>query len=208
MLVAELPGFERVERTVPIVHEAVVLNLTMALAAIQQQVLVVAGSDAVISEAHAGAPATVTREVIEAAMLPHNTFQDVLPLLPNVVRGPDGLISVAGARAPQGQLLVNGLSQNDPVLGEPDIMLPLDPIGSVQVLSNGYPTEFGRAIGGVTLVQMRPGTEITLSELDAHCRAHVAGYKVPRHLKIVPEIQRQPSGKPDYRWAREMALLA
>ncbi len=42
--------------------------------------------------------------------------------------------------------------------------------------------------------------------VDAHCRAHLAGYKVPRQLHVVAELVRQPSGKPDYRWAREVAL--
>jgi hypothetical protein len=103
--------------------------------------------------------ATLTRDVIDVAMLPNNTFDDVLPLLPNVVRGPDGMINVAGARAPQGQMLVNGLSQNDPVMGEPDIMLPLEPIGSVQVFTNEYPSEFGRATGGLTVIHMRSGDD-------------------------------------------------
>jgi hypothetical protein len=29
---------------------------------------------------------------------------------------------------------------------------------------------------------------------------------VPRELHVVDRLVRQPSGKPDYRWAREVAL--
>ena len=39
-------------------------------------------------------------------------------------------------------------------------------------------------------------------------RAHgtlVAGYKVPRELHVVAKIERSPSGKPDYRWAKKIA---
>jgi len=45
----------------------------------------------------------------------------------------------------------------------------------------------------------------TLAALQAHCREHLAGYKVPRAVVFVDETVRSPSGKPDYRWARETA---
>jgi acyl-CoA synthetase (AMP-forming)/AMP-acid ligase II len=48
----------------------------------------------------------------------------------------------------------------------------------------------------------------TLAELDAHCRAHVAGYKVPRLLVVVDAVVRTPAGKPDYQWATATALTA
>ena len=55
------------------------------------------------------------------------------------------------------------------------------------------------------LVQLNEGASMTLEQLDTHCRAHVAGYKVPRELILVDEIARQPSGKPDYPWAKQLA---
>ncbi|HVJ98782.1 MAG TPA: AMP-binding protein, partial [Acidimicrobiia bacterium] len=68
----------------------------------------------------------------------------------------------------------------------------------------GVPDErFGERI--VAVVQIRPDTATTLDDLQAHARAHVAGYKVPRELVLVEHIVRSPSGKPDYRWAKEVA---
>lgn len=65
----------------------------------------------------------------------------------------------------------------------------------------GVPDELlGERIGA--LVQPREGATPTLSELDAHVRETLAGYKVPRLLWLVDEIGRTPSGKPDYQWAR------
>jgi acyl-CoA synthetase (AMP-forming)/AMP-acid ligase II len=55
------------------------------------------------------------------------------------------------------------------------------------------------------VVQPRSGASPTLAELQAHCRQHIAGYKVPRELALVPEVARYPSGKPDYAWARRIA---
>ncbi|MEY9845912.1 acyl-CoA synthetase (AMP-forming)/AMP-acid ligase II [Streptacidiphilus sp. BW17] len=60
----------------------------------------------------------------------------------------------------------------------------------------------------VALVHQREGQpELTLEALQAHCRAHVAGYKVPRRLHLVPSIERTPAGKPDMRWAKQVATV-
>ncbi|MGC4979219.1 MULTISPECIES: acyl-CoA synthetase [unclassified Streptomyces] len=48
----------------------------------------------------------------------------------------------------------------------------------------------------------------SLDDIQTHCRARLAGYKVPRQLVITDSIQRSPSGKADYRWAREVAVTA
>jgi acyl-CoA synthetase (AMP-forming)/AMP-acid ligase II len=63
---------------------------------------------------------------------------------------------------------------------------------------------FGERVAAV--VAARQGQTPVLEELDAHCRNYVAGYKVPRELHLVDRIQRQPSGKPDYEWAKSVAL--
>ncbi|MFE2375223.1 acyl-CoA synthetase [Streptomyces sp. NPDC059398] len=59
------------------------------------------------------------------------------------------------------------------------------------------------------VVQVRAGAdEPSLDDIQAHCRSRIAGYKVPRQLVIAPRIQRSPSGKADYRWARGVAAAA
>ena len=69
----------------------------------------------------------------------------------------------------------------------------------------GVPDErWGERVAAV--VQPRAGETVTLEEIQDHARTRVAGYKVPRELHIVPEVRRQPSGKPDYPWAKEIAL--
>ena len=56
------------------------------------------------------------------------------------------------------------------------------------------------------IVQLRAGAAVTEDELGATVREHLAGYKVPRVYVFVSEVLRAPSGKADYRWARETAL--
>ncbi|SDN45515.1 Acyl-CoA synthetase (AMP-forming)/AMP-acid ligase II [Streptomyces sp. cf386] len=59
------------------------------------------------------------------------------------------------------------------------------------------------------VVQLRSGAvQPSLSDIQTHCRSHLAGYKIPRQLVIADSIRRSPSGKADYRWAREVASAA
>jgi acyl-CoA synthetase (AMP-forming)/AMP-acid ligase II len=44
--------------------------------------------------------------------------------------------------------------------------------------------------------------------LIAHAKEHLAGYKCPKRVVLVEAIQRGPNGKPDYRWAAEVATAA
>jgi acyl-CoA synthetase (AMP-forming)/AMP-acid ligase II len=68
----------------------------------------------------------------------------------------------------------------------------------------GVPDErWGQRIAAV--VQPRPGAEPSLDAVQEHCRTKIAGYKVPRELHVVDTVVRSPSGKPDYRWAKEIA---
>jgi acyl-CoA synthetase (AMP-forming)/AMP-acid ligase II len=46
---------------------------------------------------------------------------------------------------------------------------------------------------------------LDLDAVQEHCRASLAGYKVPRSITLVDSIERSPAGKADYRWAAEVA---
>ncbi|MCX5095117.1 acyl-CoA synthetase [Streptomyces sp. NBC_00365] len=72
----------------------------------------------------------------------------------------------------------------------------------------GVPDEkWGNHVAAV--VQLREGAgRPSLEDIQAHCRSHLAGYKIPRQLVITDTIQRSPSGKADYRWARSVATEA
>ncbi|MER7956346.1 acyl-CoA synthetase [Streptomyces sp. NPDC096030] len=56
------------------------------------------------------------------------------------------------------------------------------------------------------VVQLRAGAPaLDLETVQTHCRTRLAGYKIPRQLVIADRIERSPSGKADYRWARSIA---
>ncbi|MFC7450994.1 acyl-CoA synthetase [Rhodococcus daqingensis] len=55
-----------------------------------------------------------------------------------------------------------------------------------------------------TVLCPRAGTP-DFESLEKHARSHLAGYKIPRSFWIAAEVERTPSGKPDYRWAKDHA---
>jgi acyl-CoA synthetase (AMP-forming)/AMP-acid ligase II len=68
----------------------------------------------------------------------------------------------------------------------------------------GVPDErYGSRVAAV--VQPRAGARPSLEEIQEQCRKKIAGYKIPRQLHLVESIERSPSGKPDYRWAKAIA---
>ena len=62
-------------------------------------------------------------------------------------------------------------------------------------------TRFGEII---TLVAERSG-EISETEVIEHVKKLLATYKAPRRVIFVDQVYRSPSGKADYRWAKEIA---
>src|SRR5262249_44266173 len=77
-------------------------------------------------------------EVLEVAPLIGDDFQNLLLLLPGVVRGPDGRLRVKGGQPTQSALQVSSASLIDPSGGDFDLELPGQSLESVEVLSNPF----------------------------------------------------------------------
>ena len=58
------------------------------------------------------------------------------------------------------------------------------------------------------VVAPRPGVELDIEALRALCHEHLAGYKVPKDVVKVAEVQRSAAGKANYVWARATAVEA
>ncbi len=54
------------------------------------------------------------------------------------------------------------------------------------------------------MVTARPGADVTLERLQAHCRAVLGGFKTPKRLVLMDELPRNPSGKVLKRVLREL----
>lgn len=84
-------------------------------------------------------------------------FQSMLPLVPGVVRRPDGRINLKGARESQTGALINGADVTDPASGKAAVNVPIDVVSSVQVLSGPYDPQYGRLTGPLSRVETRTG---------------------------------------------------
>ncbi len=72
------------------------------------------------------------------------------------------------------------------------------------VVVAGRPSErWGQEV--VAIVQLREGAKTPESELLEECSKHIARYKHPKAFVFVEQVVRSPSGKADYRWAKERA---
>ena len=76
-------------------------------------------------------------------------------------------------------------------------------VGVVTMVVVGVPdARWGERVEALITVREAADSE----DIQQFCRTRIAGYKVPRTIWIVDDLNRQPSGKPDYRWAREWAI--
>ena len=96
--------------------------------------------------------------LLDVAPLTGDDFQSLLPLLPGVVRGPDGRLRIKGGQPTQSALQVSSASMNDPSSGEFDLELPAQSVESVEVLANPFAAEFGRFTTSITQIRTRRGT--------------------------------------------------
>jgi hypothetical protein len=96
--------------------------------------------------------------VLDLAPLPGDDFQSLLPMLPGVVRGPDGRLRIKGGQPTQGALQVSSASLVDPSTGDFDLQLPGQSIESVEVLANPFAAEYGRFSTSVTQIRTSRGT--------------------------------------------------
>ncbi|HEY8533405.1 MAG TPA: long-chain fatty acid--CoA ligase, partial [Micromonospora sp.] len=44
-------------------------------------------------------------------------------------------------------------------------------------------------------IVLAPGAEFDVAALEEHCRRSLAGYKIPRQWKLIPELPRNAAGK-------------
>ncbi len=71
----------------------------------------------------------------------------------------------------------------------------------------GVPDErFGERV--VAVASYQSGESCDESAVIDFTRDHLAGYKLPKHVLFVDQVQRAPNGKADYKWAKRTAEAA
>ena len=116
-LEATAEGFKASSKTITIhAGEILVENVRLEVADVTASVTVASAVENV-QTTEAASAITVKQNTLQTLPLPHEQLLDALPLVPGVVRGPDGQIDMKGARPSQSSMTVNSANVTDPVTG-------------------------------------------------------------------------------------------
>jgi outer membrane receptor protein involved in Fe transport len=152
----QFPGLEAAEFVTVKGGAAIQVELELKPAAVKSEISVTASeAPSVSTETAAPTAQTIPENIVKAAPNPNDRTESVLPLIPGVVRGPDGRINMKGARNTQSGALVNSANVTDPATGAPGIDVPIDVVQSVQVISNPYDPQYGKLTGAVSTVETK-----------------------------------------------------
>ena len=157
-LSVELSGFKSYEQKIGVQIDATVEQDIMLQPLSVSATVTVKQDPTDVNKTDTSAPGVLTAAALQDAPLIDQKFQDALPLLPGVVRGPDGTLNIKGTRPSQSGILVSSLNVTDPVTGNPAIELPLEAVETVHVYSNPYSAEYGKFTGAVTAIETRSGS--------------------------------------------------
>ena len=180
-IVAELQGFASAKTLVAVkAGERSTVNLRLGLDTLHEEVTVTAKPLPIDDGAIGARVERVTIAEMQTAPIASDRFQDALPLIPGVVRGPDGLLNISGSRSNQSALTFNSANGTDPVTGEDAIELPIDAVSSVLVRGAAYAPEFGLSAGAVTLVETQKAGDawkVTVNDLEPRLRRRGGEWK-------------------------------
>ncbi len=87
---------------------------------------------------------------------------------------------------------------------EVEAVLKTHPLVADAVVVGVPDPKFGQRVVGIVAPETGAAPP-DLASVQDHCRAHLAGYKVPRAVHVVAEVVRTAAGKADYAWARAIA---
>jgi len=118
------------------------------------------------SEAGTVAPSQLEPSQLKNVPTRPATVADALPLVPGVIRTPQGELKISGSSENRSALVVNSLDATDPATGQFGVTVPVDSVQSVSVFQTPYLAEFGRFTAGVVAVETRRGGDKWNFELN------------------------------------------
>ena len=133
------------------------IAVELKIQAVAESTTVSASADSVDSKQSSGIN-TISEPTVRNMPNLDERFDSLLPLIPGVVRGPNGQINMKGARASQSGSLLNSADVTDPATGTSTLKIPIDVVSSVRVFSTPYDPEYGKFTGAVSNVETRPGS--------------------------------------------------
>lgn len=115
-----------------------------------------AGAETPIEKA-ASVPNELPRATVKELPGKPATVSDALPLVPGVVRSPEGEIKISGQGEHRSALIVNSADVTDPATGQFGVTVPVDSVETINVFKTPYLAQYGRFTAGVVSVETRRG---------------------------------------------------
>jgi TonB dependent receptor len=153
---AMAPGLSGSNTVTFVSGTALDVPVELKIEAVKESVTVTASAEPPVST-YSSDQSVISKSTVSNAPNKQDRVDALLPLIPGVVRGPDGLINMKGARASQSGSLVNSANVADPVTGNAAMSLPIDVVESVKVIANPYDPEYGRLTGAVSTLETVTG---------------------------------------------------
>jgi len=163
---AELAGFAPQSRPNITLHLGQRVTVDFAMVPGAQETITVSASAPVIDTSEPAVSTVVSQEQIDR--LPTNgrnflAFTVITPGVTNDRTPQQGAsatsgLSFGGQRARSNNIMVDGVDNNDPIVGAVRATFSQEAIQEFQVLTSSYSAEFGKASGGVVNIITRSGT--------------------------------------------------
>lgn len=135
------------------------IRVVLTKAALSQQSIDVEATASNPVTDTAGAHTTLTPAQAANTPIKPPTLTDALPLIPGIVRAPDGGVSMAGLGEKHSALLVNSVNVTDPATGQFGLSVPIDSVETISVAEMPYLAQYGRFTAGVITAETRRGGE-------------------------------------------------
>jgi hypothetical protein len=123
-----------------------------------ETVNVQAESENPVATAQTGESKLPVTEATLSAIRPA-TLIDALPLVPGVIRTPDGQVNITGLGEQHSVMIINAVDVTDPATGSFGLSVPVDSVQNVKVLESPYLAEYGNFTAGVISAETRRGGE-------------------------------------------------
>jgi hypothetical protein len=166
---AELSGFAAQKRKDVRLSIGQLADLSFVLRPGTSEAIVVSAQAPVVDTTQTSVSTVVGQEQIDALPTNGRNFLSFTVITPGVTtdRTPQqgasatSGLSFGGQRARSNNIMVDGVDNNDPIVGAVRATFGQEAIQEFQVLTNSYSAEFGKASGGVVNIITRSGTNET-----------------------------------------------
>jgi hypothetical protein len=168
-IVVSKEGFEtRTQQGVTLAEAAVEVKITLVpKIALSDKVDISASASAAVAPEQTASVATEL-QAAQVRNLPSKptTVSDTLPLVPGVIRSPQGEIKISGSGENRSAFIVNSADVTDPATGQFGMTVPVDSVQTINVFKTPYLAQYGRFTAGVVSVETKRGGEKWNFELN------------------------------------------